>query len=53
MPRLSEQAQQEIERSRGQGNDPLTWDWSKEATDLAQELLSWSAKALDGTQTGP
>jgi hypothetical protein len=48
MPRLSEQAQQEIERSRTQGNNPLKWEWSKEVTNLAQELLSCSANALDG-----
>jgi hypothetical protein len=48
MPRLSEQAQQEIERSRTQGNDPLKLEWSKEVTDLAQELLSCSANDLNG-----
>ena len=48
MPRLSAQAQQEIERSRTQGNDPLTWKWRKEVTFFAQELLPCSANALDG-----
>ena len=48
MPRLSAQAQQEIERIRTQGHDPLTWERSKEVTDPARELLSCSANALDG-----
>ena len=48
MPRLSEQAQQDIERSHSQGHDPLAWESVKEVADLAQEFSSCSASALDG-----
>ena len=48
MPCLPEQAQQDIERIRTEGNDPLTWEWSKEDADPAQGLLACSANALDG-----
>jgi hypothetical protein len=39
MPRLSEHAQQEIERSCIQGNDLPKWEWSKEVTDPAQDVV--------------